>query len=463
MKLSLAHIGHAMQAVGDYENSQDLIASGIQTDSRLVQPGDLFVCISGQRFDGHNFAREAVHKGALGVVVERPLLDLSTEVPMFLVHDSMQALTDLAAYWRRQFQGRVIGVTGTAGKTSVKEMVAAILQQRGAVGKNYKNFNNQLGLSLSILAMNGREDYWVLEAGVSEKKEMEVLADVLIPDLAVIVNVGPAHLQGLDSVAGVAREKAKLVQAVPDGGAAVFSLDYPELTQVIFGREDISGCSFSLHPEGKADLYLDHEDKDAAGDYRLAIKGQEARIELCLPKGRSWIKENVLAAVSVAWYLGVPASEIQNGMNQVKLPEHRGQILTCGGLTILDDCYNANPLSMRWALDWAREKAGSGDLVLILGEMKELGDQAEASHWDLGTWAAETGAGHVVYFGGHEQSVCQGFEQAGGGALHLVQSEEQFARLWPQLNVHSAVILVKGSRGCALERFVQLIQQEYRA
>ncbi len=463
MKLSLAHIGQAMQAVGDYENSQDLIASGIQTDSRLVQPGDLFVCISGQRFDGHSFAREAVHKGALAVVVERPLLDLSSEVPMFLVHDSIQALTDLAAYWRRQFQGRVIGVTGTAGKTSVKEMVAAILEQRGVVGKNYKNFNNQLGLSLSILAMNGREDYWVLEAGVSEKNEMEVLADVLAPNVAVMVNVAPAHLQGLDSVAGVAREKAKLVQAVPVGGAAVFSLDYPELTQAISNREDIFSCSFSLRSEGKADLCVDHQGNDAAGDYRLAVKGQDGRIELCLPGARSWVKENILAAVSVAWYLGVPASDIQDGLGRVKLPEHRGQILTCGGLTILDDCYNANPLSMRWALDWAREKAGSRDLVLILGEMKELGDQAEPSHRELGTWAAETGSGQVVYFGGYEQAFGQGFEQAGGKALHLVQSEEQFARLWPQLNVHSAVVLVKGSRGCALERFVQHIQQEHRA
>ena len=462
MKLSLTQIGRAMQAVGDYENSQDLVALRVQTDSRLVQPGDLFVCIAGQRLDGHNFAREAVHKGALAVVVERPLLDLSSEVPMLLVQDSIQALADLAAYWRRQFQGRVVAVTGTAGKTSVKEMTASILAQGAVVDKNYKNWNNLLGVSLSVLGMHGREDYWVLEAGVSERGEMDDLAAVLAPDVAVMVNVGPAHLQGLQSVDGVAREKSRLIEAVPPGGAALVSRDYPELVQAMPGRKDIQVWTFSTRADSQADFRLVHMGRGQAQGYELHIQDGQGGFDVHLPGDRCWIGENVLTAACVTRFLGCPVPEIQAGLSDLRLPEHRGHMITCGPITILDDCYNANPLSMRWALDWAGEKAGSGQLVLILGEMKELGDRSETCHRDLGFWAGKTGAAHVFFYGSYEQAVRQGYERAGGQSLHAIKGQEEFIHLWRELGIDSGLVLVKGSRGCALERFVHLLQQELR-
>lgn len=463
MKLSLAQIGQAMQAVGDFENSQDLLASRVQTDSRLVQPGDLFVCITGQRFDGHNFAREAVHKGALAVVVERPLLDLSSDVPMLLVQDSIQALADLGSYWRRQFQGRVIAVTGTAGKTSVKEMIASILAQAAVVDKNYKNWNNRLGVSLSVLGMHGREDYWVLEAGVSELGEMDALAAVLAPDVAVMVNVGPAHLQGLQSVQGVAGEKIRLVEAVTPGGAAVVSRDYPELMQALPEREDLRVLTFSTRNEVPGEFRLAHMGRGRDGECKVRIEEEGDGFALHLPGHMSWIGENVLAAAGVCRYLGCSVSDIQTGLTHLQLPEHRGHLVKCGPLTILDDCYNANPLSMRWALDWARERAGSDPLILILGEMKELGDRAESCHSDLGFWAGQAGADYVFYFGNYGQSVHQGFDLAGGKDLHHIQGPEDFIRLWRKLGINSGLVLVKGSRGCALERFVHLLQQELRA
>lgn len=463
MKLSLAQIGQAMQAVGDYENSQDLMSTRVQTDSRLVQPGDLFVCILGQHFDGHNFAREAVHKGALAVVVERPLLDLSSEVPMLLVQDSIAALAALAAFWRTQFQGRVVAVTGTAGKTSVKEMIASILEQGADVGKNYKNWNNLLGVSLSILGMHGREDYWVLEAGVSETGEMEDLAAILAPDVAVLVNVGPAHLQGLSSVHGVAKEKARLMETVSAKGVAVINLDYPELVQAISEQRDVSILTFSAWADTVADCLLVEEQTDPGTGHTLRMRCQETRIELHLPTERSWIGENVLAAACTTRYLGCSPVDIQAGLARVCLPEHRGQIIECGLMTIIDDCYNANPLSMRWALNWARAKAGTDPLILVLGEMKELGEQAETSHQELGSWAACTRAAHVFYFGDYEQAFRKGFVQAGGTGLSHVMDEGEFLRLWRKLGVQSGLVLVKGSRGCALERFVSLLQQELRA
>ncbi len=463
MKLSLAQIGQAMKAVGDYENAQDLTATRVQTDSRLVQPGDLFVCIQGERFDGHNFAREAVHKGALAVVVERPLLDVSSDVPMLLVQDSIQALADLAGYWRRQFQGRVVAVTGSAGKTTVKEFIAAVLAQNAEVGKNYKNWNNRLGVALSVLSMHGREDYWVLEAGVSETGEMADLAAVLAPDLAVMINVGPAHLQGLHSVQGVAREKARLADSVPSGGAVVVSRDYPELLQALAEDREVVLCTFSTRPDAGGDCYVFSPADSGKGGDSLGIKAGDTEIVLELSRDRSWIAENILAAVCATWHLGCSGREIQAGLDRSRLPEHRGDALRCGQVTILDDCYNANPLSMRWALDWARKTAGTKPLVLILGEMKELGKQSEALHEELGQQAAETNPLGVLYFGGQEQAFRRGFERAGGSVMLPVQGEGDFAAQWRRLGVQNGVVLVKGSRGCALERFVQRLQQELGA
>ncbi|MFW6314593.1 MAG: Mur ligase family protein [Desulfohalobiaceae bacterium] len=213
--MTLAEVGRAMQAVGEYEDHSEQQVQRIQTDSRLVEPGDLFVCLQGENLDGHNFARDAVHKGALGVVSEKPLWDLHIEVPVLLVQSSLQALGQLAAYWRSKFQGRVLAVTGSAGKTTVKELLASILGQRSQVGKNFKNWNNELGLPLSILGFSCREQYWVLEAGISKKGDMDILGQILNPDLALVVNVGPAHLQGLQDLGGPARGAGSGQQRLP--------------------------------------------------------------------------------------------------------------------------------------------------------------------------------------------------------------------------------------------------------
>ena len=457
MQLSLPQIGRAMQAVGDYEGCHDLVATRVQTDSRLVQPGDLFVCIQGERFDGHTFAREAVHKGALAVVVERPLMELTSEVPMLLVQSSLKALADLAALWRSLFSGQVVAVTGTAGKTTVKELVAAILEHKGRVGKNFKNWNNQLGVSLSILGMNGREDYWVLEAGISEQGEMDCLAAVLAPDVAVVVNVGPAHLQGLHSVAGVAREKAKLVQAVPGQGAAVVSRDYPELIQALPHTPDLQVITFSIQADGPAEAVLA---PDPCGCGQVVCLNREGE-SLAVQVGQTpWIEENILAAVCTASLVGASPAAIRAGLDQARLPEHRGHVHTLGGFTLIDDCYNANPLSMRLALHRARARAGGKPLVLILGEMKELGTEAHRSHHELGALAAGVQADHLLYYGAYAPEVASGFTAEGQGSLHFFDNEEQFVGVWRDLEMESGLILVKGSRGCGLERFVHLLEQE---
>ncbi len=457
--MSLADIARNTQAVGDFALFTDLMVTRVRTDSRLVAPGDLFVCLPGQRFDGHQFAWEAVHRGASALLVERPLFDFSGEVPVLLVKNTLQALGLLAASWRSQFQGRVLGVTGTAGKTTVKEFLSSMLKAKGEVGKNYKNWNNELGLSLSILSFTGKERFWVLEAGVSEIGEMDCLGRILQPDLAVIVNIGPAHLQGLGDLEGVAREKGRLLSYLTLGGTAVLGSDYPELLSRVPDRDAIRLACFSTR-DPKADYFGDClETSLCKSVFSLRLNKREVVLEIGYP-GR-FMLENVLAAATAADILGLDEEAIQSGPAAANLPEHRCQVRFLRGYQIIDDCYNANPLTMQCVISNCRELDTSSPLVLVLGEMKELGDQAPEAHRTLGELAARAGCRQLIYFGNFSREVKAGFVKGrrDGGFVRVSDSRE-FLSAWRGLGLPGGIVLFKGSRGCGLEKFVTALVQE---
>jgi UDP-N-acetylmuramoyl-tripeptide--D-alanyl-D-alanine ligase len=423
-----------------------------------VAPGDLFVCLPGKRFDGHQFVWEAVHRGASALLVERPLFDFGGEVPVLLVKDTLQALGQMAAFWRRLFAGTVLGVTGSAGKTTVKEFLGSMLGTKGEVGKNYKNYNNVLGLSLSILSFSGKERYWVLEAGVSERGEMEVLGGLLRPDLAVIVNIGPVHLQGLGSLEGVAREKGRLLRHLSPGGAAVLNRDCPELSRIPL-REDIRVFRFSSQDPGAAAFGTCLETTLSRSVFSLRLNRQEMVVEVNYP-GR-FLLENVLAAVTAADVLELDGPSIQAGLSAADLPEHRCQVRSMGKYRIIDDCYNANPLAMDCMISNCREIHGHSPLVLVLGEMKELGEQAPAAHRRLGEQAAASGCRQLIYYGDFSGEVRAGFRQeAGSGGFMQVSDTGEFLDVWKRLALQEGLVLFKGSRGCGLEKFVTALAQE---
>lgn len=460
MRLTLAETGQAMQAVGEYETYTEQVVRRIQTDSRLVEPGDMFVCLQGENLDGHNFALEAVHKGALAVVAERPLWDLHIEVPLLLVQNSLQALGMLASYWRSKFQGRVLAVTGSAGKTTVKEILASIISLRYDVGKNFKNWNNELGVPLSMLGFSCREQYWVLEAGVSKKGDMDALGQMLAPDLALVVNIGPAHLQGLQDIKGVAREKARLLHYVRPGGQGVVNCDYSDLIRRIPAREDMRLVYFSARG-GQAKFKGAYLGLNAYNRslFKLDLDGEAISVELELQG--EFMLENILAACTAAWMLGLDPDAICKGLQQVRIPEHRGQIKKQGPFLIIDDSYNANPMSMRCALEHAKQIAGSGDLYLVLGDMKELGARAKQEHEDLGRFVAGIGARHVFYIGDYARHFQTGYNtRQQSDNLHLLPEVRALLPSWQALNPNQGTLLVKASRGCRLERCLQILGPE---
>jgi len=461
VNMTLEQARDAMGALGDLCGLEDVAVNAVCTDSRLAEGGEVFVCLTGERFDGHAFAVQAVERGARAVVASRPV-DLpsgaSGGVPLLMVPDTLDALGRLASAWRAACaQGTtVVAVTGSTGKTTVKQMLAAILSRVGETAFNPGNLNNRIGVPRTILSCTGKERFWVLELGVNLPGEMDALGAMVQPDLAVVVNVAPAHLEGLGSLEGVAEAKASLFRYLADGGAAVMGADHPALEDAVRAL-GVSPLRFTAKGAPDCEVSCDYlGSRDGQGRYRLTMRG--AVLDLDLPVAGAYWAENVAAAAMAATALDAPLEAVEAGLKATVLPEHRFDVRRLGKVTLIDDCYNANPLSMAAAVAGAAEMAGDDPLVLVLGEMLELGDGAGELHRELGRTIASTGASAVVWHGGHGKDVAAGL---GNGhwpgaftALPEQGGEAAVVEAVEALRLERGVILVKGSRGCRMERYV---------
>ncbi len=459
MRMQLDEVIQATGAETNGSAGTGIEISGVRTDSRQISAGDLFVCLPGEHADGHAFAEDAVQRGASAVMAREYLSEIGERVPVLRVEDCLIALGDLGARWRDRFGGTIVGITGSAGKTSLKEFLAAILAQRSQTAKNYKNWNNRIGVPLSLLGFSGGEDYWVLEAGVNQAGEMDELARILRPDVALIHNIGPAHLEGLGGEDGVAREKSKLAGSVPNGGLVLVSSDYPLLNQALPDRADVRTVRFSCE-RGQARYAGEYMGRNAGlAKYRLDLDG--TLLEVTPGLQARYQLENILAAAAAAWELGCTVGNIEAGLTSAEMPEHRSQIFHAGGWTLIDDCYNANPLSVRLALESAREISESGAFVAFLGDMLELGEASGAAHYEMGREAALMGVDHLLYSGIYLKDVERGYREAGGrDGPRPVETSEELEAFCRGLEASGGTVLLKASRGCRLERFLQVLHKE---
>lgn len=449
--MSLQEIASALGTSADA--APELMLSRVCIDSRSVQAGDLFFCIAGRNLDGHEFALQAVGAGACAVVAGRPL-DLP--VPVMLVRNTTLALGRLARFWREKTRARVIGVTGSAGKTTVKEMLAQVLAQAGRTGKNFRNLNNQIGLPLSMLEMDGTEDFWVLELGISRPGDMDELGYILAPDAALVLNIGPCHLEGLGSLSGVAREKSALLDYVRSGGFACISADYPELRAACSVRKT-RVAEFSER-NGRA-AYVCRE-KQADGENPLYVLDTPAgKVRLRVP-ARVNIPENVAAVTAISMELGLSAADITAGLAAYAPAPQRFAANQVGSWTFIDDTYNANPLSMACSLAEADRLAAGRRLVLVLGEMRELGADAVREHRELGRRIAATAATHCFFYGGHAEDVRDGLSGFRGEFLPVSGPEDVLVAV-RHLRFERGVALFKGSRGCRMENFYAALERNW--
>ncbi len=468
MKLSLKDIAEITAAEVVSGQADQRVPLHFRKDSRDIGAGDVFVCIPGERVDGHEFAAQAVAGGAVAVIAEHIPPNFPQEGPdadnqpvCLLVENSVRALGQIAAAWRSCTRAKVVGITGSAGKTTVKELVATILSKAGKVAKNPLNLNNQIGLPLSMLEAAGDEDFWVFEVGISQSQDMSELGPILQPDYAMILNVGPAHVQGLGGVRQVAASKSELLAYVQPNGVGLINGDYPELVEeaalVLPHCQSFSCQRASRRYNGE---YLGPE-PGGLGRYRLWLMGKE--LELVLPLRGAYVAENLVAAAAVSYACGASLEAIKEGFADFRPTPQRFEISRLNGLTIIDDSYNANPLSMTASLDAASELAGSRPLVLVLGEMRELGDISRKEHELLGRHAASTTPQAVFWRGGLGLEFAKGLRSSGyTGAFAQVKTPEEFMSGFKNLGIKDGTVLFKASRSIKLEEFKTKLCEELK-
>jgi UDP-N-acetylmuramoyl-tripeptide--D-alanyl-D-alanine ligase len=373
MILPLAAIASVLGAPAAGAISANATVTGWSVDTRTLQPGDLFFALSGPHRDGHDYVPIAIEKGAAGAVVERPIPNLPEAL---VVPDSLAALQNLAAWARRQWGGRIVGVTGSAGKTTTKDAIAHLLSAELPVGKTIGNFNNHLGVPLSILRLPDGARVGVLEMGMNHAGEIRALAAIAVPDIGVVTNVGYAHVEAFDSIEGVALAKRELIEALdPRRGIAVLNADDPRVMRF---RAIHHGPIVSFGLSAGADLRAEEIGYEPDGT-RFHVDGVDFHTTLA---GRHAVL-NLLAALAVARVFEIPPERLRDAVRSFTIGKMRGERLEHRGIIVWNDCYNSNPAAVRAMLEVLRATPARRHIA-VLGEMLELGAAAESLHRQAG-------------------------------------------------------------------------------
>ena len=439
---------------------------GISTDSRTVQAGNVFVALRGERFDGHRFVADAMQRGATGVVVsdtaslgEAAIDENETAPAVICVADTEKALQDFALAHRQRFQGSVVAVTGSNGKTTVKEMTASVLQTWFSTHKASGNLNNHIGVPLAVLGLDVLKRAMVLELGMNHLGEISRLCEIARPNVGVITNIGLAHLGCLGSVEAIQQAKGELTASLDASGVAIVNADDPRalaLGQQSAGRLITFGQTQNADVRGRV-----QENLGLAGTRcGVALGGVTHEFRLHLP-GTHQIM-NALAAAAVGVALEVPEERILSGLQHYRgvhgrLAMRRGQ----ADVWLIDDTYNANPQSMQVALNFLAGVSGAGRHIAVLGDMLELGEGGPELHQEVGSLVSHTNVHTLIALGPAAEHIARGARQAGMefGRIHHTTSQQEVLSLLGGLVQPHDVVLLKGSRGMAMEHLVEALAE----
>jgi len=447
MKLALRQLAKCW----GLETENDRVATGWSIDSRTVQPGDVFFALRGPNHDGHAFVQEVLAKGAIAAVV-----DLAAGVPsgpgeLFRVPDVLQAMQQLARFARTNWGGEVIGVTGSAGKTTTKDIIAEMLSERIPTAKNQGNLNNHVGLPLSLLRLEDTARVAVLEMGMNHAGEIRTLAEIAKPNIGVVTNVGWAHIEAFDSIEGIAAAKRELIDALPPEGTAVLNADDPHVAE--FAKSHPGPCVlYGQSPKAQVRAENVEYSLDST---QFRVDGVRFETQLT---GRHNVS-NILAGLAVAGLHGIEPAQLTSRVNALQPGKMRGERLRHDGVLIYNDCYNSNPDAVRAMLDVLRDTPARRRIA-VLGEMLELGHWAEPLHRDVGNYVADSGINVLIGIRGAARLMVDAALLAGlrTDAAFFFDDPKAAGRLARFLAHPGDAILFKGSRGVrvelALEEFV---------
>lgn len=431
----------------------------LSTDTRTLEKGDLFVALKGPNFNGYEFVPTAIHKGACGLVVEEEFP--SSPLPQLIVADTTCALGVIANEKRKKFKGKVVAITGSCGKTTVKGMLADICRESAPTLATQGNLNNHIGVPLTLMQLNNRYKYAVVEAGTSGKGEIKYLAEIIQPDVAVVNNVLPVHVEGIGGIDAIANEKADIYTCSPQGINAVINMenDYAALftelvganRKIYFGLQSGQVVANASATYVSADqIELDPEQKTAR--FQLKVDGDTVPVNLQVPGEHNVL--NALAAAACAVALNIDTNTIRQGLESFNGVAGRMQIKQSVRVAkIIDDTYNASPGSVRAAIDYLKQHTGT---VLVLGDMGELGSTASEEHRGVGEYARKAGIEQLFATGAYAPDLAKGF---GGGSVVCASQEELIKTLQNQLT-GTSVVLVKGSRSTRMEKVVAALTEK---
>jgi UDP-N-acetylmuramoyl-tripeptide--D-alanyl-D-alanine ligase len=453
MKLTLSKITEFISATGEFPREE--VAQGYSIDSRTIRTGDLFFAVKGERLDGHDYVTAALEKGAAAAVVRKDeLLRYPDQARLLAVDDTLVALQTLATAVRKVWGKPLVGVTGSAGKTTTKEAIAHVLGARFCVLKSEGNFNNHFGLPLMLLKLEPEHDVAVIEMGMSHAGEIRALAKIAQPEIGVVTNVAPVHLEFFDSLAGIARAKYELIESLPAGGAAVLNADDEYVSQ--FGR-DFKGrvILYGERPTAGVPIDVRAENVQARGaegsEFDVVTSGRREHARLPLVGEHNIL--NALAAVSVGLVRGLTLAEAVGALATLVPADKRGQVVKLGNITVINDCYNSNPKALHAMVD-ALAAMKAGRRIVVAGEMLELGPAADEMHRAAGRHIAEKKIDVLVGVRGLAQGMVDGARHAGAVAEFVVTPEE--AGEWLSRETRDGdVVLLKASRGVKLEKALE--------
>jgi UDP-N-acetylmuramoyl-tripeptide--D-alanyl-D-alanine ligase len=461
MKLTLAEAaigaGAMLEAPTSVAHAGALIATGYSIDSRTSAKGDLFFAVRGERLDGHDFIQTALARGAIAAVVSRArVASLPNEVlqaPLLIADDPLVAMQALASHVRRHWGKRVIAITGSAGKTTTKEAIAAALAAKFSVLKSQGNLNNGFGLPLQLLRLEPEHEIAVVEMGMNHSGEIATLARIASPDWGVVTNVGTAHIENFaEGQAGIARAKFELVAALPASGVAFLNCSDPYVSQ--FGR-DFQGRVVYFGEGPCADPQILSVTEDLAG-LHVNFRAGEREGALTLQLLGQHNATNAMAGLAVALEAGVDLDAAVAALATLTAGDKRGEVLQIAGATILNDSYNSNPEALRSMIHSLATRPATRR-ILVAGEMLELGEQGPALHTACGRAAAEAGINLVLGVQGNAEHLATAACAAGVPALFLPNAESAAEWLIKKLKPGD-VVLVKGSRGVHLERTIEIVK-----
>ena len=451
MKLHLSRVAEFVTAGADSKFDGEAMAQGYSIDSRTIQPGELFFAVQGERLDGHDYVAQALERGAAAAVIRGDQRSrYSVPSGLIVVDDTLIALQTLAACVRRRWAKPVIGVTGSAGKTTTKEAIAHLLDGRYRVLKSEGNFNNHFGMPLMVLKLEPEHEIAVIEMGMSHAGEIAALAKIAQPNTGVVTCVAPVHLESFNSVADIARAKYELIASLPHGGTAVLNADDEYVSQ--FGR-DFHGRVVTFGFKPFADVRAENIQSRGAHGSTFTLVAHELNQEVDLPLVGVHNIYNALAASAVALEYGLSPSEIAAALPTLQPGARRGQVLDVRGVTVINDCYNSNPKALNSMVD-ALAGMTAPRRIVVAGEMLELGPQGEQMHRECGRHMAEMKAekkiDQLIGVRGLAKAMVDEARKFGLAAEFLATPEEAGAWLARETKPGDAVLL-KASRGVKLE------------